>query len=73
MNNIYFENHAGFNSYCENVIDISLNCHIYEHSHAVINDENAQRIFEWKVAEEQDSINIQNFTGKHKIKIDMDG
>lgn len=73
MNNIYFENHAGFKSYCENFIDISLNCPIYEYSHTVINDEKGQRIFEWKVAEEEYSINILNCTGKHKIKIDIDG
>lgn len=52
---------------------MSLNCTIDESSNAVINYETLKRIFKWKVAEEQDLINILDFTGKHGLKIDMKG
>lgn len=57
MNGFDSENCADSDSDCENYIDMPLNCPIDESSNAVINDDSPPKIFEWKVSEEQDSIN----------------
>lgn len=55
-NDFHSENYADSDSDCTNEINMQLKCPIDGSTNAVINDENSKRIFEWKVAEEQDSM-----------------
>lgn len=66
MNNFDSENYADSDS--DNTTDMTLNCSIDESSYTVADDDDLQRIFERKDPEEQDSIRILDFTGKHRLK-----
>ena len=71
LNELDLENYADSDSDCEIDIDDSVNQPVDEKRNDDVHNENLERIFQWKVPEDENSINVLEFIGMSGLKIDI--